>query len=1540
MFSGSDSFVLKNSYNVGIITSGTVANRTTTANLGSNVGGIVGELNSQGSITVSDLKNYGAIYGGWTTGGIFGQFNLDKRSASTASFTKLTNFGAISGDTAVGGIAGYAQNWGTSQIGDFSYLANSSTGVVTATNDSAGGLFGRMDVGYYIQAGRVINISQSYNDAAISAATNAGGLIGKATPNVQYDTANRGRATLTNVYNAGSVTSTANSSTSFAGGLIGNTEYTHFIISQAYNSGTVTSGYTTDANKVGGIAGLYWEHGTFTLSTSNIHMLTGKVANDLLFGHYAGGTPVTSTNIPTDWSAFTCTSVAPATFQNQSLATDGFSTTYWGGGSGVMPYLKGFTTPITITLGALSKTYGDANPTISYSDSYISSITWGSAITQYSNAGNYAYTTANMFTPTFTTGSASDYSITYATTNSLTINPYAVTLTGSKTYDGAATTAGATITVSNALNGDTVTVTNSGTAGIASKNVGSRALSNFTGLSLSNSNYTLTSASGAITVNARPITISTSNVTKTYDGDTTASATATAISGTSLGSGDSFSGGTFAFTDKNAGTGNKTVTVSGVTVNDGNSGANYTITLANNTTSTINKATLTVSGSKVYDGTNAMATYLTLGGFVGSETVGYSAATVNDYHVATANKYINAITLTDGTNGGLASNYQIGGSYGAGTNAITITAKMLTPTISNAGVTKVYDGDTTSALTPTYTFSGLVSGDTAATLTNTGIAYNDKDVADATTITVSGLAISGITGNKSSAATDYVLDATSKTVAATITQKSVTLSGVNIADKVYDGTTNITSVASSTFTGAVNGDDVNVDGTLSAFSSKNVGTYSISVTGLTLTGTHASNYVLSGTTATDNSVAITAKTVTLSASKVYDGTTSLDSYVSLGGFIGSETLIYTGATVNDKHVATAGKYIDAITLADGSNGGVASNYQLPALNNANAPVTITAKTLTPTLSNAGVTKVYDGSTSTAITPTYSVSGFVTNDTEATITHTAKAYDDKDVADATKITVSGLALSAITGTNGSAATDYVLSTSTLDKTATITTKTLTITGLAADNKIYDSTTDVTISNWGSVTTGVGTETLTLNHGTASFSDKNKADGKTVTAIGYALADGSNGGEANNYQLASTSSTTTANIIARPVTLSGSSGVTKVYDGLTSMPVGTAGYGSIVNGISGDDLYVSGAPVYNSSDVAAASTVLIGSVALAGADATNYSLSWTNGSGTISKAPLTVTANNDAKFVTQNDSLTNFAGVSYSGFVVGEGVGDITTTGLTVSRTNNTQNNAGSYSGVLVPSGLSADNYSFNYTNGDYTIVAADQLLVRVQNASTTYATNATYTIASAEYLNGSNQIVALNLTGVNSVTSFTLSDGVGGNASFTLGASNPILSTANLLKAGSYQVGATNIIETSNNFSNQLTVIGALSVNQKAVTVNAGGVSKVYDGTTGMNNLTLGLSGVENGDTVAISGNGNFVGKDVGINKTYTVGSLTLGLADSTNYYLSSGNSMSGNDGEITKKTVTLSATKTYDGNSDLTGFVIEPSEQNYFSSPVLKVERF
>ncbi len=217
------------------------------------------------------------------------------------------------------------------------------------------------------------------------------------------------------------------------------------------------------------------------------------------------------------------------------------------------------------------------------------------------------------------------YTLGSATAGTLTVDPVALTITAhtnTKTYDGD-TTAAATPTYSALFNGDTVT-------GLAetydTKNAG-------TGKTLSVSGYTVNDGVGGAdytvstvddttgVISQAALTITAATNTKTYDTDTTAAATPTY---TGLQSGDTLTGLTETYDNKNVGTG-KTLTVgSGYTLTDGNSGANYTVTTNTDTTGVINKASLTVTAnadSKTYDATaysggNGVA----FSAFAGSET--------------------------------------------------------------------------------------------------------------------------------------------------------------------------------------------------------------------------------------------------------------------------------------------------------------------------------------------------------------------------------------------------------------------------------------------------------------------------------------------------------------------------------------------------------------------------------------------------------------------------------------------------------------------------------------------------------------------------------------------------------------------------------------------------------------------------------------------------------------------------------------------------------------------------------------------------------
>ena len=319
--------------------------------------------------------------------------------------------------------------------------------------------------------------------------------------------------------------------------------------------------------------------------------------------------------------------------------------------------------------------------------------------------------------------------------------------------------------------------------------------------------------------------------------------------------------------------------------------------------------------------------------------------------------------------------------------------------------------------------------------------------------------------------------------------------------------------------------------------------------------------------------------------------------------------------------------------------------------------------------------------------------------------------------------------------------------------------------------------------------------------------------------------------------------------------------------------------------------------------------------------NYNLSFNTGVLTINKANLTAIANNDAKIVTQADNAS-YNGISYSGFVGGEVLANSGVAGGTITRTNANQS-AGSYAGVLSISGLTSNNYNITTVSGNYTIVAADQLLIRVANANTTYGTNASYAISSVQYLNSSNSVI-YNLTQVsNTNATYTYTDGVGGQATFTVTPQNASYASSGSLNVGSYQLDKSNTSIVGNNF-NAFNLVGALSVGQKSLSIASTTPTKTYDATTSITNASLALAGAVTGDNVSVLANGSYASKNAGTTVNYTLNSSTLSGTDSGNYYMNvSALPYTGTNGVINRAPISsvsniTALNKTYDGTTNAT----------------------
>jgi filamentous hemagglutinin family protein len=1072
--------------------------------------------------------------------------------------------------------------------------------------------------------------------------------------------------------------------------------------------------------------------------------------------------------------------------------------------------------------------------------------------------------------------SGGNYTVNLVNSSAGTITPATLTLTASsnsKTYD-ASTGAAATPTVSGLQGSDSVTGLSEA---YTDKNAGtgkSLVVGNGYAVNDGNSggNYTVSlvnSTAGTITPAALTLT-ATSN-SKTYDASTGAAAAPT-VSG--LQGSDSVSGLSEAYADKNAGTGKSLVVSTGYAVNDGNSGGNYVITSVANNTGTITPATLTLTAatnSKTYDASTGAAAGPTVNGLQGSDSVSGLSEAYTDKNAGTGKTLVvgNGYAVNDGNSGG---NYTVS-LVNSTAGTITPAALMLTAT-SNS---KTYDASTGAAAAPTV--SGLQGSDSVTGLSE---AYTDKNAGTGKSLVVGN----GYAVNDGNSGGNYTVSLVNST-AGTITPAALTLTATSNS-KTYDASTG--AAAAPTVSGLQGGDSVS--GLSETYADKNAGTGKTLVVGngyAVNDGNSGGNYTVSLVNSAAGTITPAALTLTATSnSKTYDASTGAAAAPTVSGLQGSDSVSGLSEAYADKNAGTGKTLVvgNGYVVTDGNSGG---NYTVNLVNSTTGTITPAALTLTAT-SNS---KTYDASTGAAAAPT--VSGLQGSDS---VSGLSEAYADKNAGTGKTLVVgNGYAVN-----DGNSGGNYVV-TSVANNNGTITPAALTLTA-TSNSKTYDASTGASA---GPTVSGLqGSDSVTgLSE---AYADKNAGTGKTlVVGNGYAVNDGNSGG---NYTVSLVNSTA-GTITPAALTLTAATN-SKTYDASTG-----AAAGPTVSGLQGSDSVTGMGEVYTDPNAGAGKTLVVnGYTVNDGNGGHNYAVNLVNnGTGIITPASLTVQANNDAKFVTQTDA-SGYAGLSYTGFVNGE-TAAVLGGSANITRSNAGTQGAGAYAGVLQAGGLTSNNYTINYVAGNYTIVPANELLVRLGNNNATYGSAAGYGAPTAQYMLSDGSIVTLtpNING----NQVTVNDGIGGGVDFSVQVNSPTTSTSGNLRTGGYQLGAAGVSGNSANFSNNLVVTGALSVNPLAVSVATGGVSKTYDSNASMSGLTLGLTGELAGDIVTANGSGSFASKNAGTGLGYTVSNLALTGPDGSNYVLNGGTSTySGNNGTITPAALTIAATsnsKTYDAST-------------------------
>ena len=702
---------------------------------------VITSLGTAGSTTGSDLQGIGSNLTGWFALGS----DIDASASSTwntgAGFAPLGN-NATPFDGVLLGQGHVISNLTINRPGtDYVGLMGKSTGHVSELGLVDASITGRNHVGSLIGM-NTGNAWLNFATGQVSGATSVGGLVGTLGDGGKV----RNSYAKANV----SVTNFAD-----AGGLIG-----------LVNVGTVYNSYATGqvsvvgAGSATGVGGLIGRLGTGALAPVD-------VSNAGFWDTTLSGQSTSAAGVGLDTAA---TKRYNSGLDQFDLNTIDYWLNYY---NKTTPLLQAFLTPVTSVAGDDSQTYdGQAyNSNTWYSTSVTTngyllgngSMVFGGSAMGAVNAGTYTIVPSGLYSD-----DNRGFAISY-TNGTLTVNKANVSLVGNRAYNGSTAMAGTNLTA-NGVNGETFSVTGAGADGnLSTRHVqAANLLASVSGLTLgtssnggSSSNYNaLSTANSAVTITAKPVTLTAPVISKAYDGNANFTPTASNLStlGSQLGVvGDTVSAATMAFDNKSAAYGSKVVTLSAATVSDGNSGQNYSLTYAGNSTSTITPKALSITGitaaDKVYDGltTASVSTagvtnsVLQANGLVPGDTVTVSATgnfrnaanTANDKNAAT-----NKTVLLSNTYGGAdVGNYAITGQTSTTANISPLALSVTGLSASD----KSYDGSTTATLTGTAGISPL-GGDTV------GLQAGQAQFASAAeganqVVTASGFQLTGADAN-------------------------------------------------------------------------------------------------------------------------------------------------------------------------------------------------------------------------------------------------------------------------------------------------------------------------------------------------------------------------------------------------------------------------------------------------------------------------------------------------------------------------------------------------------------------------------------------------------------------------------------------------------------------------------------------------------------------------------------------------------------------------------------------------------------------------
>ncbi|MGA2175973.1 MAG: MBG domain-containing protein [Verrucomicrobiota bacterium] len=938
--------------------------------------------------------------------------------------------------------------------------------------------------------------------------------------------------------------------------------------------------------------------------------------------------------------------------------------------------------PLLVTADNQTRAYGYANPTLTITYSGFAAGDDATKLDVAPIATTSATLTSlrGLYPISVGGGVSGNYTFTYVN-GSLTVTKAPLTIVGnnaSRPYGGANPAFSATIT--GAMNNDNITARFS-TSATTNSAPGDYIIQ----LSVSDpggklGQYDTTLNSGILTVSGASLIGTVENVSRAY-GQTNPVFTVTYggfvnSQDASLVTGDLI----FACTDTNGVSvdTNSPVGTYPILVAGGQTAPNYIIQYTNGTL-TVTQAVLTVAANatnRVYGAANPSFTSI-ITGYVNGEDSNVLSGTLNIASPSDATSPVGTYSIIP--SGVSATNYSIKFSNGE----LTVTQAPLFVSASNAS--RLY-GQSNPTLTGSVT--GLANND------NLGLTF----VTAATPASpVGNYDIAPAFGDPDSKLSNYQLTNNNGTL--TVGQAPLTVVAAN-QTRIY-GQSNPT--LTGTVSGVVNGDNITASYSTTATAESPVGSYSI-VPLVNDPQSKLANYAVSST---DGTLAVTTASLVVTASyqtRVY-GATNPTFTATFNGFVNGQTSSVLGGTLSVTSPADPASPTGTYPIIPG--GLSASNY---LISYANGTLTVSQAALTVTANPAA--RSY-GATNPVFSAT--ISGFVNGDNTNVISGQAALSTSAGV-------------SSPVGTYGILAAQGNLSA--VNYTFSFNNGTLTVTPASLTGSVqnaaraYGQTNPVFSVSYSGF---VNSQDSGVVSGPIAFSclDTNNAPVDTNTPVGVYPIDVITPQTAPNYTIGYVDGTLA---VTQAVLTVSADPQSRLYG--TTNPALTVTYSGFLNA-DGTNV-ISGQPdlstaAYDASPVGSYAIV----VGLGSLSATNYSFSLTNGTLTVGKALLTVTADNQTRLYGQTNPVFT---VQYSGFVEGDNA-SVLSGAPTLSTSADTNTPVGTYDIVATNGNLTATDYALSFVNGTLTINPAP-LTITANDATRQYGmTNPPFTVTPQGLVNG-------------------------------------------------------------------------------------------------------------------------------------------------------------------------------------------------------------